>query len=151
MPLTVRSATPADAAVIADYNYRLAEESEAKTLDRPTLSAGVVAVLADPAKGRYFVAEDAGAVVGQLMLTLEWSDWRNGWIWWVQSVYVRPESRRLGAFRALYEHVVRAARADPTVVGIRLYVERDNERAQRTYESLGMERTTYLVMERVPL
>src|SRR5262245_6393147 len=151
MPLTVRSATPADAAVIADYNYRLAEESEGKALDRPTLAAGVVAVLADPAKGRYFVAEDGGAVVGQLLLTLEWSDWRNGWIWWVQSVYVRAESRRQGAFRALYRHVIEAARADPTVVGLRLYVERENERAQRTYESLGLERTSYFVMERIPL
>ena len=151
MPLTVRPAMPADAAVIADFNARLAQESEGKALDGAVLAAGVAALLADPHKGRYFLAEEGGVVVGQVMLTTEWSDWRNGWIWWVQSVYVRPEARRRGAFRALYQHVYEAARADAQVVGLRLYVERDNRRAQETYERLGMGRTGYLVMERVPL
>jgi ribosomal protein S18 acetylase RimI-like enzyme len=151
MPMLLRPATAADAAVLADYNARLAEESEGKTLDRATLAAGVAAALADPHKGRYFVAELDGAVVGQLMLTTEWSDWRNGWIWWVQSVYVHPAARRRGVFRALYEHVRQAALAGPQVVGLRLYVEQDNERAQQTYARLGMDRTGYLVMERVPL
>jgi GNAT superfamily N-acetyltransferase len=151
MPLSLRPATAADAAVVADFNQRLAQESEAKALDRAVLAAGVAAVLADPAKGRYFLAEDAGLVVGQLMITTEWSDWRDGWVWWVQSVYVRPEARRRGVFRALFQHVCQQARADGRVVGLRLYVERDNHRAQQTYASMGLERTGYLVMERIPL
>jgi ribosomal protein S18 acetylase RimI-like enzyme len=151
MPLTVRRATPADAAVIADFNARLALESEGKQLDAATLAAGVAAGLADPNKALYFVTEDAGVVVGQLMLTREWSDWRNGWIWWIQSVYVRAESRRQGVFRTLYEHVLETARNDPTVIGLRLYVEKENHAAQATYTNLGMEWTSYLVLERCPL
>jgi ribosomal protein S18 acetylase RimI-like enzyme len=148
MPLILRRATPADAAVIAEFNRQLAQETEGKTLDEETLSAGVAAVLADPLRGLYFIAESEGAVVGQLMITTEWSDWRNGWIWWIQSVYVRKEARRQGVFRALYMHVEAAARAAPQVAGLRLYVERDNHAAQQTYLGLGMERTGYLVLER---
>jgi ribosomal protein S18 acetylase RimI-like enzyme len=151
MPLTLRRATPADAAVIAEFNRRLAQETEDKTLDDATLSAGVAAVLADPLRGLYFVAERDDAVVGQLMITTEWSDWRNGWIWWIQSVYVRHDARRQGVFRALYQHVESAARADPQVVGLRLYVEHDNHTAQQTYLGMGMERTGYLVLERCPV
>jgi ribosomal protein S18 acetylase RimI-like enzyme len=115
------------------------------------LTAGVEAGLADPGKACYFVAEDGGTVVGQLMVTYEWSDWRNGWIWWVQSVYVRPDYRRRGVFRALYRHVHQAAVAERGVVGLRLYVEQDNHRAQEVYRRLGMERTRYFVLERCPL
>ncbi len=148
---TVRRAELTDAAVIVEFNRLLALESEGKTLDVAVLSQGVAAGLADPNKARYFVAEEGGAVVGQLMLTLEWSDWRNGWIWWIQSVYVRADWRRLGVFRALYEHVHRAAVAEADVVGIRLYVEHENHAAQQTYLKLGMERTGYLVLEKCPL
>jgi len=151
MPLTLRRAGPGDAAVIAEFNQRLAQESEGKTLDPAVLAAGVAAGLADPCKARYFVAEEDGLAVGQVMLTTEWSDWRNGWVWWIQSVYVRPEARRRGVFRALFQHAHEAARADPEVVGLRLYVERDNHAAQQTYQRLGMERTGYLVLERCPL
>lgn len=151
MPPTIRRATPADAAVVSDFNQRLAHESEGKTLDPALLRAGVAAALADPHKALYFLAEEEGVVIGQTMVTTEWSDWRNGWFWWVQSVYVVPEARRRGVFRMLYEHVVQAARADPGVVGLRLYVERDNHTAQGTYARLGMERTGYLVFERYPL
>jgi ribosomal protein S18 acetylase RimI-like enzyme len=151
MPLTLRRAGPGDAAVIAEFNQRLAQESEGKTLDPAVLAAGVAAGLADPDKALYFLAEEGGAALGQVMLTKEWSDWRNGWIWWVQSVYVRPDARRRGVFRALFEHVYEAARAGPEVVGLRLYVERDNHAAQQTYQRLGMERTGYLVLERCPL
>ena len=151
MALTVRRGTPGDAAVVADYNQRLARETEGKTLDPAVIAAGVAAVLADPERGRYFVAEQDGRVVGQLMITTEWSDWRNGWIWWIQSVYVHPDARRQGVFRALYEHALASARAEPQVVGIRLYVEHDNHAAQETYLNLGMERTGYLVLERCPL
>jgi GNAT superfamily N-acetyltransferase len=151
MPVTIRRGRPADADVVADFNDRLARESEGKTLDRDTLARGVATVLADPARGLYFLAELDGVVVGQLMLTYEWSDWRNGWIWWIQSVYVRQEARRRGVFRALYQHAVEQARAQPDVVGLRLYVERDNHTAQQTYLRLGMEPTGYLVLERCPL
>jgi ribosomal protein S18 acetylase RimI-like enzyme len=151
MPLAIRRATPADAPVVVEFNRRLAEETEGVVLDLALLRAGVASALADPAKTLYFVAEDEGVVVGQLALTYEWSDWRNGWIWWIQSVYVCAEARRRGVFRALYEHVHDLARRDPGVIGLRLYVEHENHAAQETYRRLGMERTRYLVLERCPL
>jgi ribosomal protein S18 acetylase RimI-like enzyme len=149
MPLGVRQATPADLAVVVEFNRLLALESERRALDPAALGAGVRATLADAqAWGRYFLAEEEGAVLGQLGVTYEWSDWRNGWVWWLQGVYVRPEARRRGVFRALYEHACRAARASPDVVGLRLYVDEDNRAAQRTYERLGMARTGYLIFEK---
>jgi len=151
MPPTIRRAVLADAPIVVEYNRRLALETEGKTLDLAVLSAGVAAGLGDDEKARYFVAEDEGRIVGQLMLTLEWSDWRNGWVWWIQSVYVHPDARRRGIFRALYEHVHQAASVDPQVVGIRLYMEHENHVAQQTYLSLGMELSSYVVLERCPL
>ena len=154
MALTVRPATLADAAVVVEFNRLLALETEDKVLDPAVLARGVAAGLADPNKGRYFVAEDPEAgdgVLGQLMLTFEWSDWRNGWLWWIQSVYVREDARRRGVFRALYEHVHRAARADPTVAGLRLYMEHENHRARQTYLAMGLEATGYVVLQRYPL
>jgi ribosomal protein S18 acetylase RimI-like enzyme len=151
MPLAIRSATQADAPVVVEFNRRLAEETEGKTLDVAVLTTGVQAALADPAKARYFVAEEGGVVVGQMMITTEWSDWRNGWIWWIQSVYVRAEARRRGVFRTLYRHVYQMARGDPNVIGLRLYVEAENHAAQQTYRQLGMEQTGYLVFDRDPL
>lgn len=148
MPPTIRRATPADAAVIAEFNARLAAETEGVTLAPATIAGGVASVLADPAKGHYFVAEDGGEVVGQLLITYEYSDWRDGWLWWIQSVYVRQDHRRQGVFRSLYEHVEARALADPTVAGIRLYVEHENHAAQQTYLRLGMHQTGYLVMEK---
>src|SRR5207253_9625704 len=105
MPIRIRPAVPADVGVLCEFNQRVAAETEAKTLDPQVVAAGVAAVLADPAKGFYYVAEDQGEVLGQLMITGEWSDWRNAWIWWIQSVFVRPEARRRGVFRALYGHI----------------------------------------------
>src|SRR5688572_1180998 len=126
MPLTIRRGTPADLTTIVEFNLRLAEESEGKALDPELLRAGVAAALSDPIKGPYFLAEDEGRVVGQMQVTTEFSDWRNGWFWWIQGVYVRPEARRRGVFRSLYRYVAKAAKNDPTVIGLRLYVERDN-------------------------
>jgi GNAT superfamily N-acetyltransferase len=151
MGLTIRRATPADERAVVAFNAALAWETEHKRLDDDVLATGVRAVFADPAKGFYTVAEEGGEVLGQVMVTFEWSDWRNGWFWWVQSVYVRPEARRRGVFRALYEHVHRLALADPGVIGLRLYVERDNHAAQETYLRLGMKWANYLVLERYPL
>ncbi len=149
MTWTIRRAALDDAAVIADFNSRMAWETEHKRLESAVVGAGVRAVLADPAKGWYFVAEEAGEVRGQLMLTFEWSDWRNGWFWWIQSVYVHPVARRRGVFRALYRHVVELARAEGNVLGLRLYVEKENRSAQGTYAGLGMEELGYLLMEQV--
>ena len=151
MPPSVRRAGPADAAVIVEFNLRLAEETEGKSLDPAVLAAGVADGLADPHKALYFVAEEGGAVVGQLMLTREWSDWRNGWLWWIQSVYVRKEARRQGVFRALYDHVYRLAVDDATVIGLRLYMEENNHAAAKTYGAVGMKPAGYVVFERFPL
>ena len=151
MANTLRRATPADAAVLADFNARLAQETEGKTLDRATVEAGVAAQLADESRGVYFVAERDGAVVGQLAITTEWSDWRNGWFWWIQSVYVRHDARRQGVFRALYAHVHEEAKRRGDVIGLRLYVERDNSAAQQTYLGLGLREMPYLMFDRWPL
>lgn len=149
--MNVRPAVPADAGTIARFNAALALESEGLTLDPATLAAGVDACLADPAKGFYTLAEIDAEVVGQLLVTFEWSDWRNGFFWWVQSVYVVPHVRRVGVFTTLYRHVETRARAAPDVIGIRLYVEDHNARAQSTYAALGLSREPYRVMGRYPL
>jgi GNAT superfamily N-acetyltransferase len=151
MPLTIRRGTPADTPLVAEFNRRLALESEGKSLDPNLLALGVAAGLADPRKALYFIAEEDEKPLGQIMVTTEWSDWRNGWIWWIQSVYVRLDVRRRGVFRALFDHVYQAACRDLEVIGLRLYVERDNHAAQQTYLQMGMERTSYLVFERYPL
>lgn len=144
---TIRNATPGDAGTIADFNSRLAFETEGTYLAPELVGPGVEAMLADPSKGQYWVAEADGRVIGQIMVTYEWSDWRNGMIWWIQSVYVHGEYRRSGVFSALYRHVESLARKDPGVCGIRLYVERENSRARQTYASLGMARTDYRIMQ----
>ncbi|HUF62197.1 MAG TPA: GNAT family N-acetyltransferase [Verrucomicrobiales bacterium] len=148
LPL-VRLARAADLDTLVAYNLLLARETEAKELDRSTLQAGVAALLADPALGRYLVAELDHGVVGQTMITYEWSDWRNGTIWWLQSVYVDRAYRGRGVFRELFAHVRRAAAAEPGVAGLRLYVEQENLRAREVYQRLGLGPTGYLVMERI--
>ena len=148
-PLDIRLATAADRDTIADFNIRLAEESEGKRLDRDVLREGVAALLQDATKGRYFVAIRDGRIIGQLMHTWEWSDWRNGQIWWLQSVYVVPEHRRQGVFRALFNHALAEAEADPGVVGVRLYVEEQNTPAHGVYRSLGLRDGGYFVMQRM--
>jgi ribosomal protein S18 acetylase RimI-like enzyme len=145
--LEIRDATPDDADIIATYNSNLAFETEEEHLAPELVGAGVSALLADRSKGRYWVAETDSRVVGQIMVTYEWSDWRNGMIWWIQSVYVHGDYRRSGVFSSLYRHVELLARQDPGVCGIRLYMERGNARAQQTYESLGMTMTDYRVMQ----
>jgi len=151
MSLVIRPASPADVDTVVDFNYRLAEESEGLTLDPELLAAGVAEALADPLKGRYFLASEAGQVIGQIMITTEWSDWRNGWFWWIQSVYVEAEFRRRGVFRALYEHIYQAAQQDPSVIGLRLYVDCGNQVAMDTYQQMGMTETDYFVLEKYPL
>jgi len=144
----VRAAQAPDRAILVAFNAAMALETEAKILDPAVLSAGVGAVLAEPKRGFYLVAECDGAVAGCLMITFEWSDWRNGDWWLLQSVYIAPAFRRRGVFRALYAEVERLAAAAPRVVGVRLYVERDNRQAQHTYASLGLHETHYRMYER---
>lgn len=148
MRFSVRPATLADAPTIAEFNRRLAIETEDLALDPATLGAGVAAILADRNKGLYFVADGEGEVIGQMMITYEWSDWRNGWIWWLQSVYVRADCRRFGIFRALFGHVVDEARRAGDVAMIRLYVEDENATAQATYRQLGFEEMHFKLMGR---
>ena len=147
MKIDIREASPRDAATIASFNQGIASETEGKHLDDDTILAGVSRLLNDPSRGRYWLAEVDGRVVGQTMVTYEWSDWRNGNVWWIQSVYVASDFRRQGVFSALYAAIESLARDDADACGIRLYVERHNERAQATYRALGMQGDTYLVME----
>jgi GNAT superfamily N-acetyltransferase len=149
--LIIRTARPEDLAVIVEYNQRLAQETEGKALSQQTLERGVQAVLADPERATYYLAELEGQVVGQLMITREWSDWRNGWLWWIQSVYVQQAHRRSGVFKALYQHVLAEGRRRGDVAGVRLYVEKHNTAARATYNRLGMSDAGYLVLELCPL
>jgi ribosomal protein S18 acetylase RimI-like enzyme len=145
--LLVRAATPDDADHLVGFNAAMAWETERKQLDPGVLARGVARLFAEPARGRYWVAEREGSVQGGLLVTYEWSDWRDGDWWWIQSVYVVPEARGQGVFSALYRHVEGLARAAPQVVGLRLYVERENRRAQGVYEALGMSDAGYLMYE----
>lgn len=143
----VRPARASDAAAIVAMNIALAWESESKNLSESLVRPGVATALARPELCRYFVAERAGQVVGQTMVTYEWSDWRNGTFWWIQSVYVQASARQSGVFRMLYSAVEHAARSDPNVCGLRLYVHHDNASAKETYLRLGMARGGYEVFE----
>ncbi len=143
----IRPATRDDAATLADFNLRIAAETEDTSLDLDLVTRGVRALLDDESRGRYYVACADGRIVGQIMHTREWSDWRNGDIWWIQSVYVRQDHRRRGVFKKLHEHVKSLAGSDPGVVGLRLYVDADNRGAQATYQRLGMTTGRYQLME----
>jgi len=147
--MRIREATARDLEFIVAANSALATESEGQQLDPALLRPGVQAVLDDSTLGRYYLAEIEGHVVGQLMTTYEWSDWRNGLFLWIQSVYVLPGHRGEGVFRALYDHLSGLADSDPRICGIRLYVDRSNERAQGVYSRLGMHRSNYGVMQTV--
>ncbi len=146
MSITIRTATRADIANIAQWNRAMAWETENKPLDPAVLERGVTAVFDEPRRGFYLVAERGGEPVGCLLVTYEWSDWRAGDFWWIQSVYVVEAARREGVFRQLYEDAKQRA-AQAGAVGLRLYVETENERAQRTYAGLGMERCHYFMYE----
>ena len=145
--IAIRPATPADAEFLVHGNAAMALETEHLSLDLDRLRDGVHALFEDPSRGLYYVAESAGRRAGQMMITYEWSDWRNGVFWWIQSVWVEPAFRGRGVFRQLYSHVDSLARATAGVCGLRLYVEQENQRAQATYERCGMTRTAYQMYE----
>ena len=149
MPFVVRSATPADANAIVEYNRLLAQETENLVLDLSVLKPGVDAILADPNRGRYFVADRQGDVIGQIMITYEWSDWRNGWIWWLQSVYVRADQRKGGVFGSIYRYIEEQARKEGNVVGLRLYVEHENRAAQATYRRMGFQDMHFFLLQKL--
>jgi len=145
----IRPARPSDQPAIVEFNRRLALETEEKVLNPAVLEPGVARALAEPDRIRYWVAtlEGHDSITGQAAITREWSDWRNGWLWWLQSVYVAEPFRGRGVFRALYQQIRTEARALPDVIGLRLYVEDSNHSAQRTYQALGMKPGGYSVYE----
>jgi ribosomal protein S18 acetylase RimI-like enzyme len=146
--ILIRLADKKDAAAMVEFNQAMAQETEGKLLDRDILTGGVEAVFdGDADKGFYVVAESENRIVGGLMVTFEWSDWRNGWFWWIQSVYILPDFRGQKIYRQLYEFVKEKAAEAENVRGFRLYVEKENETAQKVYEKLGMEKSHYLMYE----
>ena len=145
--IRIRGATRDDVGAIVRFNQGLASETEDTELASAVLTSGINAVFDDASKGFYLVAELDGRPAGCLLITTEWSDWRDGYIWWIQSVYVDPEHRRRGVYSALHDAVVRKAASRRDVRGIRLYVDRDNARARRTYQRLGMTPSRYDLYE----
>lgn len=145
--MIIRQALAQDAAELAEFNISMARETESVELIPDVIRAGVENMIEHPERGFYLVVELDNGIQASLMVTTEWSDWRNGMFWWIQSVYVRPQYRRQGLYRELYERVKELAEQEPSVCGFRLYVERENTVAQQTYASLGMSETEYKIFE----
>ena len=146
MDIEIQQGTAADIEAIAQFQVDMALESEGTLLDRQRVLRGVTAVMEDPGKGRYIVAKVGDKVIGSMMLTMEWSDWNDGWYWWIQSVYVLPDYRGKGAFTAMYNSLKDAARQE-NVRELRLYVDKTNFSAQRRYQKSGMHESHYLMYE----
>lgn len=145
--ILIRKALHADLPVLIDFQQRLANESEGVYLDATILEKGMKAMLDDPSKGVYYIAEHEGVIVGCHMITYEWSDWRNGMVWWLQSVYVKQSHRKLGIFKCMYENLIGIITNDESIIGLRLYVDKTNTRAQQVYEAMGMDGSHYTVYE----
>lgn len=145
--MKIRLAENQDIRLLVEFNQAMALETEGKTLDSQILQSGVQSVFDDEKKGFYVVAEEDGEIIGGLMITFEWSDWRSAWFWWIQSVYILPDYRGRGIYGLMYDFVKNAARTRGEVCGFRLYVEKENSGAQKVYEKLGMEETYYLMYE----
>lgn len=144
--MIIRKATSEDSEVIVDFQQKMAWETEQMTLVPEIINKGVNAVFLDSTKGQYWVSEENGKIVASLLITFEWSDWRNSNVWWFQSVYVLPEFRRKGIFKSMYQYIKNEAGVNH-IAGLRLYVETNNIRAQKTYESLGMKSEHYKMYE----
>src|SRR3954464_7939352 len=151
--MKIREASPIDGAIITEFNLRMAWETEQRRLDPQRVGQGVTALLNDPAKGSYYVVEvqtgERWIIAGQLLITYEWSDWRNGNFWWIQSVYVDKSARGQGVFKSLYAHVVTEAKKVENVLGIKLYVDRHNGTAIKSYPNLGLHRSNYEIYYRM--
>ncbi len=148
--MLIRKGTPKDTEALVAFNQAMAQETEGLALDSDTLSRGVSTLLENPAKGFYLVAEIEGEIAGSLMVTFEWSDWRAADYYWIQSVYIKPDHRQKGIYRALYQEVKTLAEKQGGAASFRLYVEQENTRAQQTYQSLGMSQSHYLMYEEKP-
>ena len=144
--INIREATVDDAKTIIFFQQQMAIETEGLCLNEEILTSGVIAVFDDPPKGRYFIAENEGKVVASLLITYEWSDWRNAYVWWFQSVYVLPEHRRRGLFSSMYSFIRKQADIKGAA-GLRLYVESNNVTARKTYEAMGMTSEHYTLYE----
>ncbi len=145
--MNIRLADRSDTDSLVEFNQAMALETEGKKLEDEKITSGVAAVFGDPNKGFYVVAEDNDRIVGGLMVTYEWSDWRNAWFWWIQSVYILPEARGKSLYRRMYEFVKERAEAAGNVCGFRLYVENDNAHAKMVYDKVGMTASHYLMYE----
>ncbi|QIA09525.1 GNAT family N-acetyltransferase [Draconibacterium halophilum] len=145
--MVIRQATLNDHKTLVDFQLAMAHETEGIELHRPTVEKGVAAVLNNSTKGNYYVAEINGQVVSSLLTTFEWSDWRNGTILWIQSVYVMPDFRRKGVYRSMYAHIKEKVMQTDDLNGIRLYADKTNAAAQKTYEKLGMNQEHYVMFE----
>ena len=145
--MNIRLANSSEKEALVAFNQAMALETEGKTLVNEKIAPGVAAVFDDEKKGFYVVAEDSDTIVGGLMVTYEWSDWRNAWFWWIQSVYIRPEARGQKLYRRMYDFVKKMAAAEGNVCGFRLYVENDNFNAQKVYDAVGMRASHYLMYE----
>ena len=141
--MKIRNATLQDAATIAHFQVTMAMETENLVLDPVVVHKGVTAIFNDPSKGCYFVAEEDDTVMASLLITYEWSDWRNGLIWWIQSVYVQPEFRQKGVYTQMYHHIIKQVEASDNIRGLRLYVDKRNTPAQKVYTKLGMNGSHY--------
>ena len=144
--IVIRKAAPSDTPLIIDFQLKMAWETEELKLDPETVKKGVNAVFENNSRGQYYVAEEDGNLIASLLITNEWSDWRNRNVWWLQSVYVLPEYRRRGVFRLMYNHIRLLAEKND-IAGLRLYVETKNSAAKKTYESLGMSSEHYSFYE----
>ena len=145
--ITIQKALPNHIDILIDFQQRLAYESEGVRLDASTLREGMEAMFDDPAKGLYYIARDGNEVVGCHMITYEWSDWKNGMVWWLQSVYVKESHRKKGIFKMMYDNVVSMIKKDPSLIALRLYVDKSNERAMKVYSAMGMDGSHYTVYE----
>jgi GNAT superfamily N-acetyltransferase len=147
--ISIRKANVQDIPILIDFQLRLAFESENVKLNADTLQKGMKALFDDPSKGFYYVAEDNSEIVGCHMITYEWSDWRNGMVWWLQSVYVKESHRKSGVFRKMHENLISMMRNDPAIIGLRLYVDNSNVRARQVYTAIGMNGNHYSVFEQM--
>ena len=145
--ISIREGTISDATLISSFQQHMALETESKILDEYTVLKGVEKVLASSDRGFYIIADVASKVIGSLMVTFEWSDWRNGWFFWIQSVFVEQSYRRQGIYRLMHNEVINRCKKSKDCCGIRLYVERDNINAQKVYKNLGMHETDYYLFE----
>jgi len=145
--MEIRKAKSTEADILAGFQQKMAKETEGLELNSEILNKGVKAVFDDPNKGIYYVAVHNEKVVASLMITFEWSDWRNGQVYWIQSVYVLPEYRGQGVYRQMYQHIQNVVEQDPDILGLRLYVEKDNVNAQKVYSKLGMDGQHYKMFE----